>query len=107
MKRKKRYEIVYDIEVAGHLEPIDRKFYSLIERTMRQQLSFEPDKETRNRKPLSKPTTLGATWELRFGPDNRFRTFYRVNEELREVHVLAIGVKAGNQLSIGGKRFEL
>ncbi len=26
---------------------------------------------------------------------------------LREVHILAIGIKAGNKLSIGGKRFEL
>ncbi len=100
MGRKKRYEIVYDAEVASHLKSIDRKYYSLIECTIRQQLSFEPEKEKRNRKPLLKLTTLGATWELRFGPDNRFRIFYSVVEKPKEAHILAIGVKAGNRLSI-------
>ena len=107
MKARKSYELIYDREVARHLEVIDKKYYSLIENTIKQQLSFEPDVETRNRKPLQKPTTMGATWELRFGPENRFRIFYRSDRETREVYILAIGTKKGNRLSVGGKRFEL
>jgi hypothetical protein len=31
----------------------------------------ECERETRNRKPLSRPSNVGAAWELRCGPDNR------------------------------------
>ena len=55
----------------------------------------------------ARPSSLGATWELRFGPDNRFRVFYRVERQAQEVHVLAIGVKRGNRLFIGGTEIEL
>jgi len=41
------------------------------------------------------------------GPDNRFRVFYRVEQSIREVHVLAIGIKIGNQLFIGKEEFLL
>ena len=62
--------------------------------------------ETRNRKPLKRPIAFGADWELRLGPDNRFRVFYQVNTESREVRVLAIGVKDRNRLLFGGEEFE-
>jgi mRNA-degrading endonuclease RelE of RelBE toxin-antitoxin system len=48
---------------------------------------------------------LDATWELRIGPANRFRVFYRVDEQ--RVRVLAIGVKSRQRLWIGGKEFHL
>jgi hypothetical protein len=51
--------------------------------------------------------TLAEAWELRFGPDNRFRVFYRVQGEALRVDVLAIGEKRGNRLFIGGEEFEL
>jgi hypothetical protein len=107
VESKRRYEIIYDREVARHIVQIERKYHLKIERTNQEQLSYEPDKETRNRKPLSRPAAFGEAWELRFGPDNRFRVFYRVATEATEVHILAIGAKTGNRLSIGGKRFEL
>jgi len=44
---------------------------------------------------------------LRFGPNNSFRVFYDVNHEEKTVSVLAIGVKKGNRLFIGGQEFEL
>jgi hypothetical protein len=45
---------------------------------------------------------------LRFEPKNSFRVFYDVNhEEKTALSVLAIGVKEGNQLFIGGEEFEL
>jgi hypothetical protein len=69
-------------------------------------LKFEPDSETRNRKPLRAPGILNAGWELRFGPDNRFRVFYDLDQESRRVQILAIGVKERNRLYIGGEEFE-
>ncbi len=48
-----------------------------------------------------------ATWELRFGPDNRFRVFYAIAQELREVYILTIGVKHRNRLVIGGEEVTL
>lgn len=101
------FELIYDSEVVQHLASIERKYYRLIERTIAEQLRFEPDVETRNRKPLLRASVLEMEWELRFGPGNRFRVFYRVGTGAREVHILAIGVKSGSRLFIGGKEFEL
>jgi hypothetical protein len=57
--------------------------------------------------PLKRPVTFEAEWELRFGPDNIFRVFYEINIESHEVYILAIGVKEGNRLLIGGKEVKL
>jgi len=107
MKPPSRYEIVYAPEVKSHVKALGRRYYSLIRRTIEEQLSFEPLRETRNRKPLKRPAWFGATWELRFGPSNRFRVFYQVDLGKREVFVLAIGKKEGNRLIIGGEEIEL
>jgi mRNA-degrading endonuclease RelE of RelBE toxin-antitoxin system len=48
-----------------------------------------------------------AEWELRFGPDNRFRVFYDIDMETRRVYILAIGVKEESRLFIGGKEVDL
>ena len=56
---------------------------------------------------MRQPNLLDGEWELRFGPDNRFRVFYRIDSEAREVLILAIGVKKGSVLHIGRSRFEL
>jgi len=66
-----------------------------------------PATRTRNRKPLEELAALGATWELRFGPKNSFRVFYDVDHDEKIVSVLAIGVKEGNRLFVGGQEFEL
>ena len=50
---------------------------------------------------------FGAAWELRCGPDNRFRVFYRIDPDSFEVSILAIGVKKGSQLFIGGEEYVL
>ena len=101
------FDLIYDGDVRDHVKPVDRKFFSLIRETIEEQLSFEPDVETTNRKPMRQPNLLGGEWELRFGPDNRFRVFYRINSAEREVLILAIGVKKGSVLHIGRSRFEL
>jgi hypothetical protein len=86
---------------------IERKYHSLIRRTIEVQLRFEPEAETRNRKPLKRPSKLGAEWELRLGLNNRFRVFYAVEREKSEVLILAIGTKRGNRLVIGREEVNL
>jgi mRNA-degrading endonuclease RelE of RelBE toxin-antitoxin system len=107
MARKRPYSLIFDVEVKQHLRAIDAKYLSLIRTTIEEQLSFEPENETRNRKPLDRPTELGATWELRFGPTNCFRVFCTVVAEHREVQILAIGIKERNRLIIGGEELEI
>jgi mRNA-degrading endonuclease RelE of RelBE toxin-antitoxin system len=107
MARKQPYSLVFDPEVKQHLRAIEAKYHSLIRTTIQEQLLFEPETETQNRKPLPRPAALGATWELRFGPDNRFRVLYAVDLERKEVQILAIGVKEKNRLIIGGEEVKL
>ena len=105
MVKKQPFVVVYADEVKEHLRAIESKYHSLIQSAVETQLVHEPDVETRNRKPLKRPIAFGADWELRLGPDNRFRVFYSVNAESHEVRVLAIGIKIRAQLFIGGEEF--
>jgi mRNA-degrading endonuclease RelE of RelBE toxin-antitoxin system len=98
--------LIYAPGVKRHLGAIERRHYPLIRATLEEQLRFEPDAETRNRKPLRQPAVLEAQWELRFGPDNRFRVFYEIDHENRAVYVLAIGVKERERLLIGGEELD-
>ncbi len=98
--------MIYAPIVKSHLKTIDPKYYLLIRDTIAEQLSIEPESETRNRKPLKRPS-LGATWEIRLGPHNRFRVLYKVNLRNRQVTILAIGVKDGGLLRIGGEEIKL
>ena len=107
MTPRQSFELIYDPKVARHLAKVERKYHSLIQRTIEEQLSYELEIETRNRKPLLRPTELGATWEIRFGPNNRFRVFHETDQVNRKVYILAIGVKVGSRLFIGGEEFEL
>jgi hypothetical protein len=85
---------------------MERKYLRLLEETIKVQLSFTPDQKTRNRKPLEEtPGLFGATWELRCGPGNRFRVFYEIVLDRREVWILAIGVKERERLHFAGKEF--
>ena len=103
MARRRPFALIFDPLVKRHLRAIPAKYHALIRGSIREQLLFEPETETRNRKPLRPPAALGATWELRLGPDNRFRVLYAVNAGRHEVSVLAVGIKEGNRLIIGGE----
>jgi len=100
------YSLVYAPEVRSHVDAIDRRHHRQLRETIKEQLSVTPQQETRNRKPLERsPGPYGATWELRCGPDNRFRVFYEVTPDSRQVWILAIGVKDRARLVIAGKEF--
>src|SRR5437588_2286939 len=107
MAKKQPFDLIYDLEVRGHLDAIETKYHSLIRNAIEEQLRFEPATPTRNRKQLERPIDLGARWELRFGPDNRFRVFYRVDDTEHQVRILAIGVKERNRLFLGGEEVQL
>lgn len=103
-----RYTLLYAPVVHDHIHAIQPAHHALLRRAIGEQLTWTPEERTRNRKPLeTSPGPFGATWELRCGPDNRFRVFYETDVGQREVWILAIGVKAGNRLSIGGKEYGL
>lgn len=107
MAPAKRFELIYPPVIKKQLKFIDAKYYSLIQDSLETLLLFQPDVETKNRKPLKRPVTFGATWEIRFGPDNLFRVFYRVDNNIAQVVILAIGEKIGSRLLIGGEEIEI
>src|SRR5438045_1784023 len=107
MAKKQPFNLIYDPEVEQHLRSIEKKYLSLIREAIREQLRFEPETETRNRKPLEQPAPFGATWELLFGLANQFRVLYAVDGERREVLILGVGVKDRNRLIVGSEEVEL
>lgn len=107
MAKQEPFALIYDPEIHGQLDAIEPKYQSEIRSAIEKQLRFEPEKATRNRKRLERPIDLGATWELRLGPQNCFRVFYRVDAENRAVRILAIAVKERNRIFLGGEEVEL
>jgi mRNA-degrading endonuclease RelE of RelBE toxin-antitoxin system len=105
--KREPFSLVYAPVVHEHLAVIEPKYDSLIREKMEKQLTYEADVETRNRKPVRQPAAFHAEWELRFGPNNRFRVFYQIDHESREVRIVAIGVKERNRLMVGGKEVTL
>ena len=103
MGSKRAFDLVYAPQVKEHLKAIERKYYGLIRQEIEAQLQFEPEVETRNRKPLKRAVAFEAEWEIRCGPINRFRVFYEVDRDARAVYILAIGVKVRDRLYIGGE----
>ena len=101
------YELNYPPIIKQQLRTIDQKYHPLIRQAIEDQLRYEPDTETRNRKPLKRPVLSGARWELRIGSNHCFRAFYRVDHDRHAVILLAIGEKAGNKLFIGGEEIQL
>lgn len=93
MTKAKRFLIIYHSHIKDYLRSIDRKSHSLIHQTIDTQVSYEPENEIRNRKPVIQPFPFAATWEIRFGPQNCFRVFYEVERAELVVTVLAIGEK--------------
>lgn len=106
MSQENRWDLIYAPQVKAHLRMIERKYHSLIRRAIETQLEFEPMVETQNRKPLKRPSEFKADWEIRFGPNNRFRVFYAIEADHHQVLILAIGSKEGNRLMIGGEEVD-
>src|SRR5713101_8486016 len=106
MAKRAKFTLSFAPQATEHLALIDARHHGPLRRTINDQLTYTPTEETRNRKPLDQPAPFGASWELRCGPDNRFRVFYEVDAASHDVHVLAIGVKDRNRLLIAGEEYE-
>ena len=97
-----RFKIEYLPSFFKQMQFIEKKYWGLIRTSLEAQLTHEPLTETKNRKPLDPAEEYGS-WELRFGPTNKFRVFYDVLPDHFIVHVNAIGVKVKEKLFIGGE----
>ena len=106
MAKRPRFTLSFAPEAIEHLDGIESRHHGLLRRTIKEQLTHRPAEETQNRKPLDQPAPFEASWELRCGPDNRFRVFYDVDSESHAVQVLAVGVKDRSRLLFGGKVYE-
>ena len=105
MASRPTFTLSFAPQAVEHLDRIESKYHGLLRRTIKEQLTHTPTEETRNRKPLDQPAPFQASWELRCGPDNRFRVFYDVDSASQAVQVLAIGVKDRSRLLIGGEEY--
>ncbi len=92
----------YKIEITEDAKT-DLSFFKAYERkiiltAIKDELSYEPLKETRNRKKLR--NSPFAPWELRCGT---YRIFYEISNDIITVAVISVGVKKHNILYIRGE----
>ena len=106
MAKRPKFELIFAPQAIEHLDRIESKYHGLLRQTIKEQLTYTPTDETRNRKPLEPPAPFDASWELRCGPKNRFRVLYDVDSASQTVWILAIGIKDRNRLLIGEEEYE-
>lgn len=106
MRRTSPYRLIYDPEFVDHWKWIEAKYRTEVREAIEKQLAFDANVETRNRKPLKRPMPFDAHWELRCGPNNRFRVFYSIDDENGVVLIVAIGEKVREQIRIAGREIE-
>lgn len=96
------YRVVWYPDTHAHLRALTARQRSIVFDGVEEQLTHEPKTETRNRKEM-RPNPL-ASWELRIGD---LRVYYDVAEEPQTVTVVAVGMKRGNRVFIGGEEKQL
>ncbi len=95
-----KYEIEFSKDAEVHLDGFSSRKQRILLAAIDEQLSFQPDTPTRNRK-LLRENPL-ATWELRV---QGLRVFYNVDEG--KVLIIALGIKDGNKIIINGEEYKL
>lgn len=96
------YQIGFTPSALADLSWFRKSDQTIILDRIVQQLTHQPDTETRNRKRLRPNRT--AEWELRIG---EFRIFYDVLVPPALVEIKVIGYKDGNKLVVQGKVYLL
>lgn len=96
----------FRIEVTAEAKS-DLSHYTAFERkiivsAIREQLTQQPQVETKNRK-LLRDNPM-ASWELRVG---KYRVFYDLDATAKAVSIVAVGHKEQNHLWIRGKEAQL
>lgn len=97
------YGIVYSARAEEHLKALAAAQRAAVLEQIGRQLAYEPAAPARNRKMMR--TNPVATRELRIGG---LRVYYDVEEEpRRRVEIVAIGIKLGSRVRIGGEEMTL
>jgi mRNA-degrading endonuclease RelE of RelBE toxin-antitoxin system len=96
------FEIEFSDRARDNLEGFRKRDQQVIVDAIDVQLTNQPARPTRNRKPLEGNPL--APWELRAGG---FRVFYDIDVEEATVVIVAVGRKVGNKLFIGGEEIQL
>jgi len=97
------FEIEYSPDAEDHLKELTARQRVIVLDKIDEQLTSQPDVETRNRKPM-RPNPV-APWELRIGS---LRAYYDFTYEPQKiVYIRAIGVKERNIVRIGGEEMKL
>jgi len=102
MKVKTMFRIEFTKTAYQHLQQLKQFDRNRILDSIKSQLPYQPQQETRHRKML-RPNQL-ADWELRV---DDYRVFYDINEAQNIVRIIAVGLKQHNQLIIDGKEITL
>ena len=97
------YQIEYSPDTEEHLRALTARQRSMVFDAVDRQLANEPNKETRNRKPM-RPNPIAA-WELCV---RNLWVYYDIAEQPeKRVTTLAVGIKLRNRVRIGDREIEL
>jgi mRNA-degrading endonuclease RelE of RelBE toxin-antitoxin system len=98
-----KYRIEYSPETEEHFQYLSKRQQGIVLDAVERQLQFQPDIETRDRKPM-RPNPL-APWELRIGT---LRVYYDFEDSPeRVVFIRAVGIKQRNNVRIGREMIQL
>ena len=97
------HRIEFTAEARDQLKGLPGRDRAIVLDVAREQLTHEPSRATRNRKPM-RPNPL-APWVLRMG---HLRVYYEVSERpVPCVTIRAIGVKVRERVLVGGVEVDL
>ena len=97
------YRIEYSPDSEDHMNLLTKRQCVIVMDTIDEQLVYQPNIETRNRKPM-RPNPI-APWELRIGD---LRVYYDIEEKPEPiVYVIAVGIKERNLVRIGREVIKL
>jgi mRNA-degrading endonuclease RelE of RelBE toxin-antitoxin system len=91
-------DITYSEDSEEHLRALSARDRKIVLSKVVEQLTHQSTVETKNRKKM-RPNPI-APWELRIG---NLRAYYDPDRDEASVVVVAIGIKRGNKVFIGGE----
>ncbi|MDI6775934.1 MAG: hypothetical protein QMD03_01615 [Syntrophales bacterium] len=98
-----KYRIEYSPDTEEHFRFLIKRQQVTVLDTVEKQLQYQPNVETRNRKPM-RPNPF-APWELRIG---NLRVYYDIEDKPeRVVYIRAVGIKERNNVRIGKEEIKL
>ena len=97
-----KYSIKYSPDAVVHLKRLTKRYQKIVLDGVERSLAHQPSNSSRNRKRM-RPNAW-ADWELRLGD---LRVYYVIGEPDNCVSILAVGIKIGNRVVIGGEEISL